>query len=609
MTAALLKSSSVDGLPRALARATPRAWWVIAMTAISFLTMIKGADRLTVTLGDADDAARLLQIREFMAGAPWFDLTTFRMGGDAGMLSHWSRLIDLPIAALIYAFGLFLPTATAELVVRAIWPLIVLAPMVWVMISAAHRDGGATAAAIATLLTLLCPLGLYQFVAGRIDHHGVMISATVAASLLIASRSTEQRIWRVAGALCAFALAIGYEALAPVAIIAGSIAVWGLYDATVAPTARTFTLAFIATFAALFAVTTAPSRWLVIHCDAISLNMVALAVSSGGGLVFALDRGATLPIAWRLTAFGAAGLMGLALFAAMEPKCLAGPMGQLPPELATVWLSVVDESKSIVGYLIKGNFEQSLALLAYFALSVAAAAIRVRDSRAAADVFLLAIVVGFTLLAFWQYKYIAYASLLGVVPIALAVARLDRIGDVSAATIRFGAAVAISQAALLAASDKVQATVGVRQPITKTMHANAQACSDTTSLADLAELQPGLIVAHIDMGAFVPAVTPHRTLSAPYHRIPEAILATHHILESRDDAEAQALLAREKVDYIVLCDGLDGLYAASPERQGTLRVRLLAGTAPSFLAPVPLANASSMYKVWKFERSPLNPRP
>ena len=56
---------------------------------------------------DNDDGMRLVEVRDFLAGQGWFDLMQYRLGLDGGTLMHWSRLIDLPIASLIWFFGLF----------------------------------------------------------------------------------------------------------------------------------------------------------------------------------------------------------------------------------------------------------------------------------------------------------------------------------------------------------------------------------------------------------------------------------------------------------------------------------------------------------------------
>src|SRR5690349_7387974 len=48
-----------------------------------------------------DDAMRLVEVRDLLAGQSWFDLVQHRLDPPAGSPMHWSRLIDAPLAAMI----------------------------------------------------------------------------------------------------------------------------------------------------------------------------------------------------------------------------------------------------------------------------------------------------------------------------------------------------------------------------------------------------------------------------------------------------------------------------------------------------------------------------
>src|SRR5271169_2571431 len=79
---------------------------------------------LGATFGTAglstDDAMRLVEVRDFLAGQGWFDLVQYRLRPPVGM--HWSRLIDLPLALLIRAGETVLPSVLAERVATVVWP-------------------------------------------------------------------------------------------------------------------------------------------------------------------------------------------------------------------------------------------------------------------------------------------------------------------------------------------------------------------------------------------------------------------------------------------------------------------------------------------------------
>src|SRR3546814_19680521 len=48
-------------------------------------------------LADTDDAMRMAQVRDLLAGQGWWDLTQYRVNpADGGVLMHWSRIVDAP---------------------------------------------------------------------------------------------------------------------------------------------------------------------------------------------------------------------------------------------------------------------------------------------------------------------------------------------------------------------------------------------------------------------------------------------------------------------------------------------------------------------------------
>ena len=81
--------------------ATPLGLSLLATAFLVIATLAGPGPSLSDWLGDTDDAVRLVTVRELIGGAPWFDTTLPRIGAPEPLVSHWSRLIDLPLAALI----------------------------------------------------------------------------------------------------------------------------------------------------------------------------------------------------------------------------------------------------------------------------------------------------------------------------------------------------------------------------------------------------------------------------------------------------------------------------------------------------------------------------
>ena len=607
-------SERVPGHPRAwTVPVTPGLWCFLAFVAIAARGLILQAGAITADLIDSDDALRLIQVRDLLAGASWFDVSTPALGGSGGLVSHWSRLIDLPLAVLLSILKFMLPGALAELMLRAIWPLIVLAPLLWLVAREISVARGQVAALVAVGLVVLSPTALYQFDPGRIDHHNVMITATVSAALLMWAHPGNAKTWLIAGGLAGLALAVGYEALAPVIILAALAGLWGLTDRRQGLATSAFTAGLVVTLALALALTKTPAQWLTSHCDALSANIVVLAAIAGSVLVVVLTRGAEWSWTARLTVLGCASGLGLAAFAALEPACLAGPMGQVPQSLTPVWLSLVDEARSPFAPLARGGLSNGIALAIFLAAGLTAQVACVRRNGRPADVFLLAVAAALSILALWQNKFGPYATFALIPGLAVQISSLKARHSLSAGTVQLCAVVLVSQAALMGAAKVAYIGIDRIARVSPANHVvaatdigsrNPRACMTMTTLRALNTLPPGLFAAHIDIGTHLAANTHHRALAGPYHRIPGAILANHAIFTAKDAAIAAKILATERVDYVLTCSALDEPLSRQPLWQSTLRSSLVAGDAPAFLVPIQAGNFPLLH-IWRVDRTRL----
>jgi hypothetical protein len=116
--------------------------------------------------------------------------------------------------------------------------------------------------------------------------------------------------------------------------------------------------------------------------------------------------------------------------------------------------------------------------------------------------------------------------------------------------------------------------------------------------AGLAALPAGLVAGDIDLGPYIVALSPHRVMAAPYHRLEGGILANHAIV---DGTPEQALPRIEAlgVGYVALCaDRPGGSGAKSEGPATTLSARLLGGDHFGFLQELDLPTAGAI-RVWK----------
>lgn len=458
-------------------------------------------------------------------------------------------------------------------------------------------------------------LAYYQFAPGRIDHHNVMIASTLSAALIVWAWPRDVRLWRWSGVLCAVALAVGYEALAPVFLIAGLVAAWGLVDREKAREVEAFVVGLAVTLAAVQVATVAPSRWMTIYCDALSLNLVVLAACGGAGYV-AVVRNPAWSWTKRIAVLCVAGGAGITGFGWLEPACLAGPMGQVPADVGAAWLAQVDETKSVLREFLRGEITGTIAPVLIFAAGIAVGAIAFARSTNASDRFYLAAAAGFVVLGLWQMKYIAYASLILVPGIAVFAARLQPFGSLSGPVVTASAMVMLNQFTLFtlagilrpAAAPAAVATAPANTTAREVQAPSPQlACSRGDALRALGAAPSGLVVTHNDIGAHLAAATYHRALSGPYHRIPRAIMTNGEILAAKDAGAAGRLLAREQVDYVLTCEPMDKAQLARPGWSGSLLATLAANQPPAFLKPVALPDAP-LYRLWRVDRQHL-PQP
>ena len=575
--------------------ATPLAWALLATAFLILATLAGHGPSLSDWLGDPDDAVRLVTVRELLAGAPWFDTTLPRIGAPEPLVSHWSRLIDAPLAALIGPLKPLLGRDGAELATRIVWPALLFFALGLIVAREAQRRAGSVAAAFALFLVITSATALAQFRPGRIDHHNAQILCAVAGLLFLARSWDDKRSGWIAGTMLGLGLAIGYEAMAlvvPALAIAVLAAIWHRHQG--AGVARAATAATAVLFAALL-VTVPPARWFDARCDALSLNLAVLAAYATAGLWAAMLGSAKRTV--RFAILGASGVAGSAVYAALEPACLAGPFGQVGADLKPIWLDYVIEAKSIL-WLAASHPATALAAVA-FLFAGAAAQIALWRQRPDVNTALAAAFVALAaVLGCWQLKLLPYAAWLAAVPLAVWAAGLSGTASLSAPVMRVAAIVLLSQATLDAGFNALASPFRrSAEPGTTAVESAdpRRPCFRSGKVRRLAALPPGLIAADIDLGPYIVALSPHRVVAAPYHRLEKGILANHAILRGTPD-QALSQLRALGVAYIALCAD-----RATGGKDRSLRARLLGNEPPQFLNEL---EQGTPIRVWKLMPAP-----
>ena len=250
---------------------------------------------------DTDDAMRMVQVRDLMAGQGWFDMIAHRLDPPHGLFMHWSRVVDVPLVALISAFRLLTAPETAERLARLVFPLALQAGLYAGLAWCGGTLIGARGRVPAIALGFLSGAMFGQYQPGRIDHHAPQITLLVfalGASLAALDRSRAP-FAALAGALTALSLAISIENTPFFVVL---YAGFGLAFIVYGPALRAMLLWLAGGLAAgllvFFAATVSPSRYLIGSCDAFSAMHVVAGLTGAaafGVLAMGLPLWRTLP--------------------------------------------------------------------------------------------------------------------------------------------------------------------------------------------------------------------------------------------------------------------------------------------------------------------------
>lgn len=583
----------------------PYDWRVVAVffVLIALAYCLKAVLGTAPLLNDTDDAMRLVEVRDFLAGQGWYDLVQHRMNLPMGGDMHWSRLVDTPIAGLILLLRPFLG-AEAELVTLFVWPLLLLLALLalsgWLAVRLAGPEGLLPGVALPgfSIITLT------EFAPGRIDHHSVQILLALVMLVALIRVIDRRPLFAALGGLAAAAsIGVGVESLPAVGAAIAAQGLLYVLDRAHRAGLFWFGLSFAVSTLLLLAAALPPERWFTPYCDAISAPFALVAVAVGVGFVL---LAALAPRHWigRLALGLIAGSAVIGLLALAYPQCLRAPYANLDPYLISHWIARIDEARPVwelglkdLPYLIGVGVPALLALLVagvglfrstgaererflayavFLCLALAVMALQIRGARLAAS---LAAPGAAVLIAGLRARFVAKRS-----PLAL-------IGLVGAWIASAGLVLGLV-AALLIPEDKAEAASAKEA-------ADATACRRPAAFTSLAALPPARLLAPVDLGSHLLAFTPHAVVAGPYHRNGSGLLDTYRSFNG-PIAEAKAILAARGIDYLVLCPGMPEL-RGQPDAAPDSLVKLYAkGALPDFLVRVPLADTPlELYRVAK----------
>ncbi|MCR2832418.1 ArnT family glycosyltransferase [Parerythrobacter lacustris] len=573
---------------------------LLVWLALSALILLAAMQRIMQgQFPDPDDALRLVQVRDLLAGQNWFDTTQYRIDPPGGSPMHWSRLVDIPLVLVIGLLTPLFGQSTAEQVALIAVPLLTFGVALWCIGRLAWRLFDKQVATYAMLVCGFMPALLFQFQPLRIDHHGWQIASVCAALWALALRKPHHG-GAVAGIAMAVGLSISIEILPMAATFAAVLFVRWLRDHH----ARWWLVAYLQALAiglgAIFLLTRG-LRDLAQHCDAISPAHIGffLVVALGVGAIGWRSRATSLAL---IALLGLAGAAGIGFFALSSPDCVATPFGSLDPLVKDYWYVYVMEGQPYW----RQQQAQAVPVLVQLLVALAAAlALRARSKDWLrnwwTDYALL--LAGALLLALFVWRSAAFASALAAIPLGwLLAGLLTRLRHAQGAGGKVGAIALI--VLLLAPSTPLflQRKLIPLEDEAQVTHVEESGCAIREQAAKLDALAPATLFAPLDIGPAILVKSRHAVVATGHHR---AETAMHDVIAAftSDPDEARQIVKRHGGDYIVMCSDLvePRLYA-SANPQG-LMARLLAGNTPGWLEPVAF-DGPAEFRIWKVRKEP-----
>ena len=581
-----------------------RHWKLISVAAwlafCAWFVFVRWSNIHAFALGDTDDNMRMMQVRALLNGQDWFDLRQYRLNPPFGANMHWSRLVDLPLAAFILLFRPLVGGADAERIAAAVAPMLPYLVLLFGVALTARRLIDRRAFLLPIIAMIVAGLTNSMFMPERLDHHGWQLALL---SVSIAGLADPKRVrgGLTLGVSSALSLAIGLEMVIYLALAGAATVLFWVADADQRRRLLAYAVSLGGGTALAFLLFASYANRIAV-CDALSPVWLSNALLGSALLVGLAWR---TPGDWRvrLALAVGAGIVVAAFHAMAWPHCLTRLEG-VSPEVDDLWLSHVREARPIYRH----GWQMTTLILALPVTAMIGWGLLGWRNRGDRDLLRRTIAVAVPgmvamLLLLWQTRTGPAAQLLAVVGATAVVWLLapafDRskrswvrtLGVVAVALVGFGALVPLGLK-LVPAKVPTPREVEIEK-------AN-RLCNFIVAYRPIALQPKGTVFTFLDYSPRLITLTHHNAIMGPYHRNGEQIADVMKAFRGSAE-EARRIFAKYRADYLLTCPNSSTTTIFLSEAKEGFYGQLTRGQVPGWLTPVPLP-ADSPFKMWRIAR-------
>ena len=570
------------------------AWLIFGIWALLSIYLVIGSWPIIRSGSgwDPDDELRLVQLRDFLNGQSWFDNRQYRLNPPDGAPMHWSRLIELPLAAITLLLTPMFGQTVAEIVASTAVPLLLFGAIIMLLAGTAWRVGGERAAIAAAIITAMSvPLSV-QLRPMRIDHHGWQIAMAVLA-LASLFHGHARKAGLVLGAALAIWLHISLEG-APMSAAFFLFLGWQWLTKPDQSARLFWTIsAFALSSLVLFFGTQTQGLGAATYCDTVSPPHLLAILAAAAIMIPGLFIAPQSKLA-RVLTLGAAGGVAAAVFAMRAPECLNGPFSTLDPLVRDYWYVYVKEGMPI--------WHHDLPTIAFVMAAPIAGLVscvvltRKMDKMDRSKLWVIGFFSLYALvLSLFVSRTASVAAAYAVVPVAALIAHvfgLYRQSGVPKQRIFYVAIMLF----LMVPGNFVFALFNVLPQLKSADDARLHSCESAQSVATLSDLPRGQFLVPFDMVPMVLVQTAHSVLASGHHRNEKAMHDQIEIFRSHPDV-ARGLMTARGINYLAVCPDEGELGRYAKKHPDGLWGQIAHGNVPDWLEPLPAKGKGIM--VWR----------